>query len=203
MTTSTNWEIKGTYFESCNCNIACPCIFLEPPSTGECTVLIAWQVKSGNYNGTELDGLNVALAAYVPGNMIEVDWKVALYIDQRANEAQQEALTLIFSGQAGGHFAAISQHVGEVVGVSQAEMDYKAHGKERSLTIKGIAQMEIQGLDGIDGADITIINNPLAAVPDEPTVVAKSKSFTYQDHGMEWNLSGKNGYYSPFIYKGS
>ena len=112
MTTSTNWEIKGTYFESCNCNIACPCIFLESPSTGECTVLIAWQVESGNYNGTELDGLNVALAAYVPGNMIDVDWKVALYIDQRANEAQQEALTLIFSGQAGGHFAAISQHVG-------------------------------------------------------------------------------------------
>ena len=129
--------------------------------------------------------MNVALAAYVPGNMIEVGWKVALYIDQRANEAQQEALTLIFSGQAGGHFAAIAQHVGEVVGVSQAEMDYKAHGKERSLTIKGIAQMEIQGLDGIDGADITIINNPLAAVPDEPTVVDKSKSFTYQDHGME------------------
>ena len=81
MTTSTNWEIKGTYFESCNCNIACPCVFLEPPSTGECTVLIAWQVESGNYDGTELDGLNVALAAYVPGNMIEVDWKVALYID--------------------------------------------------------------------------------------------------------------------------
>ena len=81
-------------------------------------------------------------------------------------------------------------------------MDYKARGKQRSLTIKGIAQMEIQGLDGTDGADITIINNALAAVPDEPTVVAKSKSFTYHDHGMEWNLSGKNGYYSPFTYKG-
>ena len=45
MTTRTNWEIKGTYFESCNCNIACPCVFLEPPSTGECTVLIACKLK--------------------------------------------------------------------------------------------------------------------------------------------------------------
>ena len=63
MTTRTNREIKGTYFGSCNCNIACPCVFLEPPSTGECTVLIAWQVESGNYDGTELDGSNVALAA--------------------------------------------------------------------------------------------------------------------------------------------
>lgn len=202
MTTNTNWEIKGTYFESCNCNIACPCVFLEPPTTGECTVLIAWQIESGNYDGTGLDGLNVALAAHSPGNMIEVDWKVALYIDNKANATQQDALTQIFSGQAGGHFAAIAQHVGEVVGVSPAEIDYKSHGKERSLIIKGVAQMEIQGLDGIGGSDITINNNPLGVVPDEATVVAKSKSLTYQDHGMEWNLSGKNGYYSPFTYKG-
>ena len=165
-------------------------------------MLIAWQIESGNYGGTGLGGLNVALPAHSPGNMIEVDWKVALYIDNRANSTQENALTKIFSGQAGGHFAAIAQHVGEVVGVSPAEMDYKSHGKGRSLTIKGVTQMEIQGLDGIDGSDININNNPLEVVPDEATVVAKSKSLTYQDHGMAWHLSGKNGYYSPFTYKG-
>ena len=123
MSTSTNWEIRGNYFESCNCNIACPCVFLEPPTTGDCTVLIAWQIESGDYNGTNLDGFNVVLAAHSPGNMIEVDWKVALYVDNRANDAQQEALTLIFSGQAGGHFAGIAQHVGEVMGVSSADIE--------------------------------------------------------------------------------
>ena len=165
-------------------------------------MLIAWQIESGNYGVTGLGGLNVTLAAHSPRNMIEVDGRVSPYIDNRANSTQEDALTQKFSGQAEGHFAAIAQHVGEVVGVSPAEMDYKSHGKERSLTIKGVAQMEIQGLDGIDGSDITINNNPLGVVPDEATVVAKSKSLTYQDHGMAWNLSGKNGYYSPFTYKG-
>jgi len=175
---------------------------LEPPTTGDCTVLIAWQIESGDYNGTNLDGFNVVLAAHSPGNMIEVDWKVALYVDNRANDAQQEALTLIFSGQAGGHFAGIAQHVGEVMGVSSADIEYKSQGKDRSVNIKGVGHMDIRGLDGMGGADVTITNNALGVVPDEPTVVAKSSSLTYQDYGMDWNLSGKNGYYSGFTYKG-
>ena len=202
MTTSTNCEIKGTYFESCNCHIACPCVFLEPLTTGVCTLLIAWQIESGNYGGTGLGGLNVALAAHSLGNMIEVDWKVALYIDNRANSTQEGNLTQIFSGQAGGHFAAIAQHVGEVVGVSPAEMDYKSHGKERSPIIKGIGQMEIQGLDAIDGSGITINKNPLGVVPDEATVIAKSKSLTYQNHGLTRNLSGRTDIILHSLIKG-
>ena len=30
------WKVTGTYFEACNCDVACPCIFLSPPTTGEC-----------------------------------------------------------------------------------------------------------------------------------------------------------------------
>ena len=38
MVTATEWEISGTYFEACNCEIACPCVFLSAPTTGDCTV---------------------------------------------------------------------------------------------------------------------------------------------------------------------
>ncbi len=43
------WNLSGTYFETCNCEVACPCVFLSPPSTGECTVLVAWHVDKGRY----------------------------------------------------------------------------------------------------------------------------------------------------------
>jgi hypothetical protein len=32
-------------------------------------------------------------------------------------------------------------------------------------------------------------------------VVARSTKFSYHDFGMAWELSSKNGYYSPFTYK--
>ncbi|MFP6650784.1 MAG: DUF1326 domain-containing protein, partial [Dehalococcoidia bacterium] len=60
MTTATKWSISGTYFEACNCEIACPCVFLSAPTDEDCTVLIAWHIESGSFGDTALDGLNVA-----------------------------------------------------------------------------------------------------------------------------------------------
>src|SRR5580704_9606157 len=41
---TTSWKIAGSYFEACNCEVACPCVFTSPPTGGECTVLIAWHI---------------------------------------------------------------------------------------------------------------------------------------------------------------
>ena len=202
MVTATEWDISGTYFESCNCEIACPCVFLSAPTTGECTVLIAWHIDSGSFAQTNLNGLNMALAAHSPGAMTQGEWKVALYIDERANQTQQEALTQIFSGQSGGHFALLASFIGEVLGVTTAAIDYKADGRSRSLTVGNLAAMEVQAIEGGGGSEVTISNNPLGIVPGEPMVVAKASQLTYHDHGMDWDFSGKNAYYSPFVYKG-
>ena len=99
----SSWKVAGSYFESCNCDVACPCVFLSPPTSGDCTVLLAWHIDQGRFGQVDLDGFNAVLAAHSPGHMLETKWKVALYVDQRANQSQQDALTQIFSGQAGGH----------------------------------------------------------------------------------------------------
>ncbi|MBN4056073.1 DUF1326 domain-containing protein, partial [bacterium AH-315-J23] len=44
-----NWTLDGQYFEACNCDAACPCVFLSPPTTGECTVIIGWHIQKGIY----------------------------------------------------------------------------------------------------------------------------------------------------------
>jgi len=63
-------------------------VFLSPPTSGECTVLLAWHIDQGRFGQIELDGLNSVLAARSPGHMMEVKWKVALYLDERANQSQ-------------------------------------------------------------------------------------------------------------------
>ena len=199
---AAKWNIEGSYFETCNCEAACPCVFLSPPTEGDCTVIVAWHIQSGSLGQVSLDGLNAASAAHSPGNMSQVKWKVALYLDSRAKPEQRDALTQIFSSQAGGHFAALANHIGEVAGIRSAAIDYQASGKTRSLKIEGIADAEIQGIAGQGNGEVKIATMPLSTVPGEPAIVARSKHFTYHDHGFSWNLSNKNGFYSPFVYQG-
>ena len=196
------WAISGNYFESCNCEAACPCVFLSPPPTGDCTLLIAWHIDQGNMNGVDLSGLNVALAVHSPGHMVEVKWKVALYIDERSTEEQGGAIGQIFGGGAGGHFAVVAEHIGEIVGVSKVPIEYKAEGKTRSLKVGNVAEVDIAAVEGGGGAEVRVSGNPLGIVPGEPMVVARSGKLSYHDHGMNWELSGKNGFMSPFTYEG-
>ena len=197
-----SWSLTGTYFETCNCEVACPCIFLNDPTTGECTVLVAWHIDQGNYGDVALDGLNVALAVHTPGNMAQTKWKAAVYLDNKASDEQKDALTQIFSGQAGGHPAVLTSFVGEVLGAKSVAIDYRADGKRRSLKIPGIAEAEIEAIGGAGGADVTISGHPLCVSPGFPATVAKSKKLDYRDFGLNWEISDRNGFFSPFSYQG-
>jgi hypothetical protein len=195
------WELKGTYFETCNCDVACPCVFLSRPTEGECRVLVAWHIDQGKDGAVDLSGLNVVMAIHSPGPMIETKWRMALYLDERASQAQKDALTRIFSGQAGGHPEVLASFVGDVLGVASVKIDYEATGKKRSLSIPSIVSAEIEAIQG-QGGDVTISGHPLCIAPGEPAVVAKSKRLDYTDHHMTWAISDANGFYSPFAYRG-
>ena len=141
------------------------------------------------------------LAVHSPGHMMETKWKVALYVDERANQNQRDALTQIFSGQAGGHLAGVAALIGEVLGVKAVPIEYRSEGKRRSLRMGEIADAEIEGLPGQDGGDVTIANHPFTAVPGFPAVVAKSKQMRFSDYGLKWEVSNKTGFFSPFAYQ--
>jgi len=197
----TQWKVAGTYFEACNCEAACPCVFTSPPTDGECNALVGWHIDQGSFANTRLDGLNGALFAHAPGHMLQTKWKVALYVDEKADASQQDALTKIFSGAAGGHLAALGPLVGEVLGVRSAAIDYRANGKHRSLTIPHLAEMEIEALAGQNGEEVTLSKVPFTVVPDYPAVVCHSKRLSFHDHGFDLEISKKNGFYSPFNYQ--
>jgi hypothetical protein len=195
----TKWELKGDYFEACNCELTCPCVFLSPPTGSDCTVLLAWHVDKGRFGDTKLDGLNVALAVYSPGDMQKVKWKAALYLDSAANTSQVDALGQIYGGKHGGNPAGLAPFIGEMLGARTVAIDYKVSGKRRSLKIPKVTDLEVEDVSGPNGDRSAIQNAPFA----EPLVyVAKSKGFTYTDFGMNWEISEKNSFHSSFSWKG-
>ena len=196
-----NWSLSGTYFESCNCDTACPCVFLSEPTEDDCTVLVGWHIEKGHADDVQLDGLNVALAVHSPGHMAQVPWTVALYLDERGNGKQSDALTRIFTGQEGGHPERLATHIGNVLGISSVPIDFASDGRRRSLRIGDVGSVDIEGIEGQQGEAVTVTGHPLCIAPGHPAVVARSKQLSYHDHGLDWELTEKNGFFSPFAYQ--
>jgi len=196
---SEAWSIAGDYFEACNCDTACPCVFLGDPTQGHCTVLVAWHIKEGKTGQVSLGGLNFALACYTPGNMLKTKWDVAVYIDERATPAQKEGLVGIVSGQAGGMFAALGPLIGKVLGVKSTRIDFRVDGKQRSLTIPGIAEVKTEAISG-PGGETQLTNLPFGVAPS--VTVGRSVKLSLKDYGWNWDVSGRNSFMAPFSLQG-
>ena len=197
---TTPWKLKGTYFETCNCDAACPCVFLSPPTRDDCTVLVAWHIAQGHYDKVDLDGLNVALAVYAPGTMVETRWTAAAYLDDKASAEQDAALHAIFGGKAGGHPAVLTSFIGEMLGARSVPMHFHSEGRRTSLSIPGIAEAAIDLLEGQGGVPVTISGHPLAIAPGEAAQVGRSRHFRLADYNWRWELSGRTAFVSPFTY---
>jgi hypothetical protein len=161
----------------------------------------SYHISRGKFDDVALDGLNVALAVHAPGTMVATKWKAAVYVDDQTSDAQKDALLKIFSGQAGGHPAVLASFVGEMLGVKSTPMHFQGEGKTRRLSIPGVAEAEIEALEGQNGQPVTITNHPLCVAPGEPATVARSKRLRFTDYGMDWQLSGRNGLMSDFAYQ--
>jgi hypothetical protein len=202
-TMAAKWQLSGDYFENCNCDVVCPCLvspaapLTARPSQGVCDVALVFHIDKGTYDKVSLDGLNVAVIAHTPGPMGAGKWKLAAYIDERANEQQTAALGAIFSGAEGGPMAAFAPLVGEHLGVKKAPITYTVKGTTRSAEIPGIMHMAVSPLGTMhpSGEMWAAIGHPVA--PDKLAFAVGGKGSTFTDHGMRWDNSGKNGHYAP------
>jgi hypothetical protein len=192
------WEVKGLYMEACNCEAMCPCVVGNAPTAGFCGVLLGYHVQSGRKGDVVLDGLNVVEMISSPGHMAKGNFRAAFYIDERANPAQREALSAIFSFKPGGAFASRAGLVSELLGVKSVPITFDAQGRQWKMVTAGIGDADITAIDGLDGKEILIENLPRRPFP---TVAAKSNHTAYKDFDLQWEISSKNGYYSQFAFK--
>lgn len=205
---ATAWTLKGDYFENCNCSIVCPCLIstqaqlTSKPTEGACDVALIFHIDSGRYGAVPLDGLNVALVAHAPGPMANGNWTAAAYIDERADDQQTEALGAIFTGAAGGPMAALAPLIATNLGAKKASIKYQAEGKKRSAAIPNILNMTVEALPTMreDGEMWAATGHPVN--PDKLVFAVGAHGNTYNDHGMRWDNSGRNGHYAPISWSG-
>jgi hypothetical protein len=200
---ATQWQLTGDYFENCNCEVACPCLFSAAapfssrPSQGACDVVLAFHIDRGNYGDVPLDGLNVVLAAHAPGPMGEGNWSAAAYIDERADDRQTQALGAIFTGAEGGPMAIFAPLIATHLGVKKVPIRYAIQGKNRSAEIPGIMDMKVEPAPTLHPSGEMWANTGHPAAPDRLAMAMGGQGSTFADYGMRWDNSGRNGHYAP------
>ena len=86
------YQVKGQLLEVCTCNILCPCwVGEDPDGDGYCDAVMAWHIDRGTINGTDVSDLTMSLINHIPGNVLAGNWKVALFVDDKASDQQHQA----------------------------------------------------------------------------------------------------------------
>ena len=94
----TEWEIKGRELANCTCDYGCNCQFGGLPDKGHCHASFGLIIDQGHHGDTDLSGLKIGAIFKWPGPIHEGHGECIAFVDERADEAQRNALLTIMTG---------------------------------------------------------------------------------------------------------
>jgi len=141
-----SWKVSGSYFETCSCNVVCPCTasLALGATLDRCKVTLVFNVHNGDVEGVDVGGLTVAAIVDTPKVMTDGNWRMGVFIDAAASDQQAEKLGGVFSGALGGPMAALGPLVGESLGVQRAPIEVHEDGLRHSIRIGDAVDFEIE-----------------------------------------------------------
>jgi hypothetical protein len=191
------WQIEGTYFETCSCDVVCPCTasLALGADNDYCRVTLVFNVAEGDVDGTDVGGLIVAAVADTPKVMTDGNWRLGVFIDDAASPEQAEALGGVFSGALGGPMEALGPLIGENLGVERAPIEVREEGLTHSVRIGDAIDFEIEdvvpfGVESGEPARLTGIFHPAGS---ELTIARATRS-SISAFGIEFE--GRSGFSS-------
>jgi hypothetical protein len=141
-----SWNLQGSYAETCSCEMMCPCnaSFDHGATYDYCRVVLAFNIREGEIEGTDVGGLKVAAIAETPKVMTDGNWRLGLFIDENASDEQGDKLAAVFGGQKGGPMGALVPLVGEVLGVERAAIEMDDDGVRHRVRVGDAIDFEIE-----------------------------------------------------------
>lgn len=193
------WTLNGEYFESCSCDVLCPCIFSQAtavPTRGSCIAVLGFRVDGGSFEGAELGGTTFVILLETPGPMADANGRNEIYIGAGASSEQRAALEHILSGTLGGSPAGIHGLAPNFLGFKEAPISFTIEGDRRELRIEGVGEQSVIGLPGMGGELLKLggaghpASNELA--------LARAVTATFKDDQFSVDNSGQNGHFAKF-----
>ncbi len=200
------WKIEGQYMETCTCTYLCPCAssnLTARPTEGDCKAAIAMRIDKGDKDGVKLDGLSFIVIMHSPKAMAEGDITVGLIVDERASDAQVEAISAIATGAAGGPMAALGPLVGRMAGVEKRPISFEMNGMNFAVKAGELVDQACEGIAGGRPDEPLYLDNTVHPV-NARLGLAKATRSIFNAFGIDWkDTSGtRNGHFAPFAWTG-
>jgi hypothetical protein len=201
------WHVEGEYMETCNCTLLCPCItsnLAGRPTEGDCKAALAMRIDKGEKDGVRLDGVSFIVMLHAPGAMGAGNMTVGLIVDERASDAQVEAIGAIATGAAGGPMAALAPLVGRVAGIERRPIQFSIDGLSRSVRAGDLDDQACEGLPSATAPGQAIgIDNTAHPVNSRLSLARATRSVMHA-FGIDWDDSSgsRNGHFAPFAWSG-
>ncbi|ARP85362.1 DUF1326 domain-containing protein [Bordetella genomosp. 9] len=197
-----SYHLEGRLLEVCNCNVLCPCWIGEDPDNGTCDTIVAWRIDKGTVDDVDVGGNTIAAVAHVPGNILQGNWKAAIYVDDQASPEQEAALLKVYTGQAGGPIADLVQLVGEVVSVERAPIRFTVAEGKGELQIGDDYYAKLEPYLGATGAQTTLTDTIFSTVPGAPVFVGKAPRYRSRNDalGIDVDIKDHNALQSTFVF---
>jgi hypothetical protein len=189
-----SWSLKGSYVETCSCDLICPCnaSFAHGATYDFCRVTLVFSIREGEIEGTDIGGLRVAMIADTPKVMTDGNWRLGVFIDERATDEQLDKLVQVFGGQLGGPMAGMAPLVGEMLGVERAAIEVDDEGVRHTVRVGDAIDFEIEDIVpfGVEtGEPVRLQGMFHPAGPD--LTVAEARRSRINAFGIEYE--GKSG----------
>jgi hypothetical protein len=199
-----DWSVAGSYFEACNCEAICPCRSVHgrpggSSTNGICYGTLSWHIREGHAGPLGLSDLIVVLSLrYRDDVHPSTAWEVVLYIDDRANDAQHDALADIFLGRAGGTVVALyGPAIGDVHAVRRAHITVEHVALAKRIDIAGYLTVVAEH-DASEPGDVR------CGIPgyDHPGTELHGRSLVSTDDALRWEIRGPHAAFTTdFRYR--
>lgn len=199
------FEVRGEYTWACSCDVVCPCTFGSPNTGDQCRFTMAYHLHEATYGNLDLSGMNLvwmSLEGPTPLIRTFMEGKAvgAIFVDERASEAQREALVDVFMRVRGPFYQ-------KVFPARAVAIQYLAEGDRRVVRVPGVLDLQLDLIRN-NGKPVEIINAPYWA-PRFFVGRATRHTCTDETLGYQWDLKGKHGDYGAIhwtdkmdLYKG-
>ena len=198
MNAKGRYRIEGSYYEACNCDAICPCrrqngVAHGLSTHGNCDFILSWAILRGHSNDTDLTGLNTCMAGTYHDDEEGSPWSVFIYIDERADDAQLDALSEIFRGKAGGNIL-FTANIANVLGVKRARIALDHEDGRETIAIGNIGAVRVDRQVDFDGTVSCGI--PGHDHPGRENV----SSLSLNDGPFVWDYKERCGFSTDFAY---
>src|SRR6476619_984867 len=196
------YQLEGRLLEVCNCRVLCPCWIGEDPDFKTCDTIGAWHFDKGTINGVDVSDRTIALIAHVPCNILQGNWRAAVYLDERVTPAQEQAILNVYTGKLGGPVGELVKLISEVVSVEKVPIQFTVQGGKGTIKLGDAAYAELEPYKNASGATTTLADTVFSTVPGAPVFVGKASSYRSKNDkvGIDLDMKGHNALQSTFVF---